>query len=502
VGLVSPVVQLEATETDRRKLRVLMVCAHEPAADPRISWAARWAASAFDVTVIGFAAEASDADIRTTDEYRIVRLRRGRGSVGRYLWLLKDVATSTQYAVIVLLILIGAPILLMTEVALSLASMAARRFDALRQGSPRAVGRTSVSGVISRVRNSLLGRLRFIFYAMRHQFAPSADLFGQWIRRLAQKPDIIHCNDLDTLLVGIVAKVRFGSRVVYDAHEFYPESHVEGRWLDTRLLTALERYLIRKADAVVTVNPMLAEVMRRVYGLAHVYSVPNAEWWIEPGDRSPFHSRMTSAARGRVKVLFQGRFADGRGIEELLEGWAQVDGDRAALFLRGPDNTSRRSAIEQARTLALLDRSVFFLDPVPEDMLVSAAAEADIGVIPYRPLIRNDQFSCPNKLSQYLHAGLMVVTNDLPYVKSVIHDAGAGLSYDSSVPTSFAAVINRTIGDRQLLDKCRQNALRYARQSFNWQCYAKTLEGLYRNTSLSSVRSSNGVAVKQPVSVA
>ena len=207
---MSPTVQLEATKTNRRKLRVLMVCAHEPAADPRISWAARWAASAFDVTVIGFATEAGDADIRTADEYRIVRLRRGRGSVSRYLWLLKDVATSTQYAVIVLLILIGAPILVMTEVALSLASMAARCLD-IRQSSPRIVGRTSVSGVISRVRNSLLGRLRFIFYAMRHQFAPSADLFGQWIRRLAEKPDIIHCNDLDTLLVGIVAKVRFGS---------------------------------------------------------------------------------------------------------------------------------------------------------------------------------------------------------------------------------------------------------------------------------------------------
>ena len=81
-------------------------------------------------------------------------------------------------------------------------------------------------------------------------------------------------------------------------------------------------------------------------------------------------------------------------------------------------------------------------------MLVAAAAEADIGVIPYKPLIRNDRFACPNKLSQYLHAGLMVVTNDLPYVKSVIHDAGAGLSYDSSVPSSLAAVINRIVGDR------------------------------------------------------
>ena len=78
---------------------------------------------------------------------------------------------------------------------------------------------------------------------MRHQFAPATDVFGQWIRSFAQKPDIVHCNDLDTLLVGIVAKMRFGSRVVYDAHEFYPESHAGGRWLDIKLMTALERFL-------------------------------------------------------------------------------------------------------------------------------------------------------------------------------------------------------------------------------------------------------------------
>ena len=172
----------------------------------------------------------------------------------------RDEYSSTPF--IVLLILIGAPILVMTEVALSLASMAARRLDA---DTPELAANSRANVCVRShepLRNSLLGRLRFIFYAMRHQFAPAADLFGQWIRRLAQKPDIIHCNDLDTLLVGIVAKVRFGSRVVYDAHEFYPESHAGGRWLDTKLLTALERFLIRKADAVVTVNPMLAEVMR------------------------------------------------------------------------------------------------------------------------------------------------------------------------------------------------------------------------------------------------
>jgi glycosyltransferase involved in cell wall biosynthesis len=421
--------------------------------------------------------------------------------MGRYLWLLKEAATGAASPFLTILVVLAAPILVVAEAALSLASKAMRRIFAEPSGSRSHNKSAPGSGTMSHWRNWLPGRLRFAFYVMRHQFAPAADTFGTWTSGLMHKPDVVHCNDLDTLLAGIIAKVRFGSRVVYDAHEFYPESHPAGRWLDIKLLTALERFLIRKADAVVTVNPTLADIMREVYGLAHVYSIPNAEWWVEPCKRPPVTSAMTNA-RGRIKVLFQGRFDDGRGIEELIVAWKQVDGDRAALFLRGPDNASRQSAMDLARKLDLLDTSVFFLDPVSEDMLVAAAAEADIGVIPYKPIIRNDQFACPNKLSQYLHAGLMVLTNDLPYVKSVVEAAGAGVAYDSSNPSSLAAAVNRIGGDRALLDRCRQNALSYARQSFNWQCHAETLNVLYRSTSPATVEPSGGFAVEQPVSVA
>jgi glycosyltransferase involved in cell wall biosynthesis len=495
---------MQATEPGNRKLRVLMLCAHEPAADPRIAWAARSAAAAFDVTVLGLASAATrKPDTQTADGYRIVRLGRTTGSMSRYLWLLKEAATGAAYGFLTIMAMVAAPILVMTEAALALASKATRRLAAERSGS-RSSNQSPARGArdVSHLRSSLPRRLRFVFYVMRHQFAPAADVFGLWIRGLAHKPDVVHCNDLDTLLAGIVAKVRFGSRVVYDAHEFYPESHPAGRWLDIKLLTALERFLIRKTDSVVTVSPMLADVMRQVYGLPHVYSVPNAEWWVEPGERPPLKSTMTRAARGRIKVLFQGRFDDGRGIEELIAAWTQVDGEQAALFLRGPDNASRQSAIELARGLDVLGKSVIFLDPVSEDMLVKAAAEADIGIIPYKPIIRNDRFACPNKLSQYLHAGLMVVTNDLPYVKSVVQAAGAGLTYNSSDPSSLPTIVNRIAGDRALLNRCRQNALSYARQSFNWQCHAETLNVLYRGASSVAVPGSRGFAVEPPFSVA
>jgi glycosyltransferase involved in cell wall biosynthesis len=396
---------------------------------------------------------------------------------------MKDVAPGAAPAVLATLIVLGSPFLVMAEAILALAGKAMRYVASLRSGSFwhfHWSSGGSTPGLVQFRRNSLLRRVRFIFAVMRHQFAPAAGVFGFWIDRLDSKPDVIHCNDMDTLLVGILAKKRFGSRVVYDAHEFYPESHPEGHWLEIKLLMAIERFLIRKADAVVTVNPMLAEVMRNAYDLPRVQSVPNAEWWVEPRDRPSIKPVMTAVARGRTRVLFQGRFASGRGIEELIEAWAQVDGGKAALFLRGPDNIWRQAAIALARKLELLDKSVYFLEAVPEDMLVPAAAEADVGVIPYKPLITNDRFACPNKLSQYLHAGLMIVANELPYVKSVIQAAGAGLSYDSSDPSSFADIIGRIVADRELLRSCQESALRYAKETFNWQTHAEILNTLYR----------------------
>src|SRR6266481_10190268 len=129
----------------------------------------------------------------------------------------------------------------------------------------------------------------------------------------------------------------------------------------------------------------------------------------------------------------------------------------------------REAAIEKATQLGLLGRSVYFLEAVREDELVAAAAEADIGVIPYKPLILNDRLSCPNKLSQYLHAGLMVLANDLPYVRSVLSEAEAGLFYNSADLDTLAAVVHRIVGDPELLSRNRANALRFACDRFNWQ---------------------------------
>src|SRR5947208_2679344 len=103
--------------------------------------------------------------------------------------------------------------------------------------------------------------------------------------------------------------------LVFDAHEFYPRSDPDGKWIDITFFSLLEQFLIRKANVVVTVNPPLAAAMRDAYGLEHVYSVPNAEPWTEARPKPAEISYMERLADGRVRFLFQGGFRRGAGSE-------------------------------------------------------------------------------------------------------------------------------------------------------------------------------------------
>ena len=167
-----------------------------------------------------------------------------------------------------------------------------------------------------------------------------------------------------------------------------------------------------------------------------------------------------------------------------MAAWTNVDPSNAALFLRGPDNVWRQELIAMAQRLGVLDRSVYFLDSVAEDDLVAAAAEADVGLIPYKGEVDGYKYACPNKLSQYLHAGLMIVSNDLPYVREVIDESGAGLHYCAEDPASVVHTLMRAAQDQELLERCQANALRYARERFNWQAFSDTLYALYQNAGV------------------
>jgi glycosyltransferase involved in cell wall biosynthesis len=313
--------------------------------------------------------------------------------------------------------------------------------------------------------------LRASAATVRFTLEANASLLRQ-ARRIAVRANYVYCHDLYSLQAAVTLKRETGCRVIYDSHEFYPYLH---RHRAFRELTKLyERVLVGFVDTYITVSPPLARALEETYGLSGIVSIPNVE--PSPGDcLAHVVGEMTALAAGRVKLLYQGNFAEGRGLEEVLEEWRHVDGTRVALFLRGPQNQWRDQLEAIARKQGFLEKSVYFLAPVLERDLIAAAAEADLGLIPYKADSEAYRYACPNKLSQYLHAGLGIVANSIPFVRTMVDEYGIGVCYDVDKPQSFASAVNRLARDPAEVARLRSRAAATARDTYHWEKYEDTL---------------------------
>jgi len=321
---------------------------------------------------------------------------------------------------------------------------------------------------------SALQGLRWALSVLRFTFQASDLLYRRAIR-VDRAPAVIYCHDLYCLQAGVMLKRRWGARLIYDSHEYYPYRHLLRGF--TGLIAAYEAVLVGRVDAYITVSPQLASELERVYGAGPVHAIPNVEPVPDPRPPTPM-SEMTGVAHGRLKVLYQGTFAEGRGLEEVLREWTGVDGTRVALFLRGPQNEWREALERLAEELGLLGKSVYVLPPVLEKDLIGAAQEADIGLIPYKGDLPSYRFACPNKLSQYLHAGLAILANRIPFVEQTVARGQAGLCYDVDEPGSFARAVEALTADRPGVERLRRNALGFAQSEYSWERYEDVLLAL------------------------
>ena len=279
-------------------------------------------------------------------------------------------------------------------------------------------------------------------------------------------PDLVVAADLETLPSARALADDVGSFCVFDAHEFWPYSFNEFQYWEIEFWLGVERQLSRLADLRITVSPQLARAMGDEYDCEFI-AIPNCARRVE-GDgldlKDLFQRR---SIPGPLKVIFLGGFADDRGLEEAIRAFAIVRSD-ARLILQGPDNPYRRRLMRLAESLGLGTERVSFPSAVPESMLITTAAEAHIGLIPYKPVNLNNRFCCPNKLSQYAAAGLPIISSRTEYVAEVVKREKIGYLVDISNPEAFASLIDSLSADRHELLGMGRRARLFFEERYHW----------------------------------
>jgi glycogen(starch) synthase len=285
--------------------------------------------------------------------------------------------------------------------------------------------------------------------------------------RAVARVDAVHANDFDTLPAAWRIARRDGARLIYDAHEIYTAQEPDPPRIHRFVSGALEGWLARRADAVVTVNDPIAKELKRRLRLAGdplvVLNCPSVQ---DVPDPAP--------AEGPLRAVYQGAMGPGRYIDDLLAAAGTMGDTELTLRVAGADLDALRKDVD-ARGLG--DR-VRVVSPVAPDALVESLAGFEVGLIINRPVTLNDELVLPNKLFEYLMAGLAVVVPRLPALESIVD--GVGLTFTPSDPASLAAVLSGLAQNRNGLQEMREEARRRALTQYNSQRQAAVLTAAWQ----------------------
>lgn len=305
-------------------------------------------------------------------------------------------------------------------------------------------------------------------------------------------PDVIHAHDVLSIGVGAraVARARMSGRsvfFVYDAHEFVPglpkNANRSPRY--AAAIEDLEREYIYDADRIVTVSPAIAEAIQSHYGLKRrPTTVLNAPLLAERQEGSPDYSGVRAVAgvpRETPLLVYSGGLKKVRGIHVAIRALVHLRGVHLAVVCVPH---SKAALVEEMKTHAdecgVADR-VHFLDPVPSNQVVEFLSSADIGVHPMLGGIANHEMALPNKLFEYLHAGLPMVVTDLRVLGAFVRQHGLGETFPSGDPVGLAAGIEKVLADPEpYRTAARDPALR---AEYRWQRQAEALVGVYADLS-------------------
>jgi glycosyltransferase involved in cell wall biosynthesis len=293
----------------------------------------------------------------------------------------------------------------------------------------------------------------------QHVLESSATLIE--LARNASGIQTIIAADLDSLLAAVVLSKILDSQLIYDCHEIWPESLFEASRGEIEFWSDLEKLLLNYSDFNFIASPLAVDYMHQKYSKDFL-PLPNCET-LQNHDLLLKKPTLTN-----VRFLYQGVISPNRGLLLLITAWHKTV-ENAQLYLRGPFSSEkfREELFEAAADL--LDTRIFFLAQVSESELVQSASEFDIGIIPYEPIGVNNIYSCPNKLSQYLAAGLPILSNDLPFIAHILQKSNAGISVDFSNTNELITSLNKFATRQFDLNQMGQRGLNYFQEEFNWQ---------------------------------
>ena len=288
---------------------------------------------------------------------------------------------------------------------------------------------------------------------------------------VAYHPDVIHANDLSTLVACVKAARKLKCRVIYDSHEICVENHhVQGVY--KKYLAWIEKKYVKHIDRMVSVSHAAAQYFKERYKIPTPLVITNC---------SLLSERSFSKSKNEgFEVLNHGQYYAGRGYDIMVAAAPYLhEYPEIHIALRGFGSME-----DQLRASAekIGEQKVRFYPPVLVEELIFMASKSHVGVAITEDTCLNFRLSVSNKLFEYASAGLPVIMSDIPEHRYLNEKYEFRIIIPDNSPESFASAVIKLYTDKAFYEKCAENAKKLSME-VNWENEFGKLIEFERNIS-------------------
>jgi glycosyltransferase involved in cell wall biosynthesis len=290
-------------------------------------------------------------------------------------------------------------------------------------------------------------------------------------RLIFSKADAYLSNDLDTLLPNFLVSRLKNKKLYYDTHEYFtgvPE--LAGERFKRNAWRSLEKFLLPRLQNIYTVNASVAAKYKEDYGVQMkvVRNLPvYEETQIDTKQLFP---------ESKTILLLQGAGINvQRGAEELIKSMQLLPDKYLLYFIGSGDCWDNLKLLTHGLAL---ENKVKFIEKVPFQKLREYTRQAHLGFSLDKPISVNYQLSLPNKIFDYLHAGVPVVASPVFEVKKIIETYNTGKIIDEVSPEKIAIAINEIFADPVNYERMKYNSI-IASKELCWQNEKYILKQIY-----------------------
>lgn len=299
----------------------------------------------------------------------------------------------------------------------------------------------------------------------------SAKNMAVWLRKVYKKSlemgkfDIIHSHDLETLPVGVILKKKMGAKLIYDAHEIFSYM-LHGKFLNILSNTAklMDTCLTKSVDYIITANEPMIEYFKKftdkpIMGLINCLDPPIPEY--------------TPPENDMFTLCYYGLMQRNRFFPDIVELIGEELKDVKLIL------ASRKEGMyDEIEKISRKYENVEFLGTISMQEVINKTLEADATFVfanPKHIKMKNNIFG---KQLEALACGRPIICTKGTWSGDFTEKNKCGITAEYNRESIKEAIL-KLKDDERLREKLGRNALKLAKEKYNWQTQKKNLLKVY-----------------------